>query len=422
MRKLRKLLFVLLFALACHTTLTLHASTVNNDYFVTLGAQMSEITEEKTAVRLIVGLGGENLENVSLEKGFGFKIEVLDADNSVVKTKEINCSSLLTKVTAAKNGVNMEVTAESIHSTYLYALTITNTPAGTKLKVTPYVTTTNDEVVYDTTRVVTVPTEGTTVSVEKLELSIKDKNDFVKMPGEKINNENFTSLAQNVKGNATYTFVKKSGLGELTDNGNGTFNFDPQVAFGGEVVITFTVTDDYQTVSKDITLTYKTVNPEIFDGNKGDKVVNKKGISDLVMTIHTYGKENSSLYYPVVDILLNGESIGEENFGSTNEDRKTYFDLKASYLETLDCGDYEFTVKTLCGEDTFWVTVVDTREVEVNGENNVLYNKDEDTADLSFTLTLYENVVNEDSFTIDVKNVVATNIFSLINADLLLKV
>ena len=203
MRKIRKLLFVLLLALTFHTTLALHASTVNNDIFVGLGAQMSEITEGKTSVRLIAGLG-ENLENVNLENGYGFKIEVLNSSDEVIATKNINCTALLTKVMAATNGVNVEVTAEERGATYLYALTITNTPAGTKLKVTPYVTT--SEVVYDETRVVTVPTDGTNVSVEK----VTENSGVVYEPGRNEEGYDYLTISQleetSAPENGYYTF------------------------------------------------------------------------------------------------------------------------------------------------------------------------------------------------------------------------
>ncbi|MDD4077716.1 MAG: X2-like carbohydrate binding domain-containing protein, partial [Bacilli bacterium] len=96
--------------------------------------------------------------------------------------------------------------------------------------------------------------------------TIKDKTDFIKLPGENIVGEDFTGLAVNTVGDLSYAYSLKSGNGILTDHDNGTFSYTPAVISPGEVIITFTVTDSYGlSVRKDIVLTYKPVNPYIYD-------------------------------------------------------------------------------------------------------------------------------------------------------------
>jgi len=189
---------------------------------------------------------------------------------------------------------------------------------------------------------------------------IADKTDFIKYPGEAIVDEDFRGLVTNQLGTLAYTITTKVAYESFTDNHDGTFSFTPVSIYAGTVSFTFTATDEYgATASRDITLTYKTVNPYIYDA-AGSKIVNKSTLSeDLVMTVDTSGTEPDTWYFPMQDILLDGVSIGLDNIVFETGGNQYFFSIRKEYLSTLDVGVYTFTLVTAAGTADFIVNIYD---------------------------------------------------------------
>lgn len=233
-----------------------------------------------------------------------------------------------------------------------------------------------------------------TVTVVKNDVPvIGDKTDFVKLPGEKIKNENFTKLVTNKIGEITVSYSLKEGcVGVLTDNANGTFNYNPETVFAGEVFVVVTAADSYGLeASKEIKLTYKAVNPVIRDAF--DKTVElKDDFGDVIMSL---GKVER--YYDIVDILLDDITIGSENYVLKYQGDQNKFSIKADYLKTLSPVTYRFTVKTLAGQGEFEIKVLDTRPVTAD-KNYFEFVKSVTDSDVVAVLTVYHNVVDATSF------------------------
>ena len=230
--------------------------------------------------------------------------------------------------------------------------------------------------------------------------TIREKTDFIKLPGESIENESFKSYVDNLVGALTYTYAlseDSADKGVLTDNGNGKFNFTPSGVYAGTVSIIFTATDEYGlSAQRETSLIYKTVTPKIYDADV--KTVDKKDdFEDLVMTVDTFGKENSSLYYQMADITLDGESIGGQNYVLERNGSKRYFALKANYLRSLAVGKYVFTFHTVVGSAEFSVTVNDTRPVQVDVDK-VFFTLGVTEGNIVVNVTPYANEVTADSF------------------------
>lgn len=255
---------------------------------------------------------------------------------------------------------------------------------------------------------------------------IADKTDFVKLPGETVTAESFKSLVTSAANSLTYSYALKqedADKGTLTDKHDGTFDFVPSGVYAGEVRIEFTVTDNHeQSASKTIALTYKAVNPVIYDA-EGEKVVDKKDdFADVVMTVDTFGTESNTYYFDMTDIRLNGVTIGSDNFvlKSNGEDR--YFSVKASYLASLAPAKYTFTLHTVAGSAPFVIEVKDTREVAVDA-NQFDFVKGETQGNVVVNVTPYANVVTAESFVIDGVTMTETehftyadNTFTLLNS------
>lgn len=233
-----------------------------------------------------------------------------------------------------------------------------------------------------------------TVTVVKNDVPvIGDKTDFVKLPGEVIKNENFTKLVTNKIGEITVSYSLKEGCaGVLTDNANGTFNYNPETVFAGEVFVVVTAVDSYGLeASKEIKLTYKAVNPVIRDAF--DKTVDlKDDFGDVIMSL---GKVER--YYDIVDILLDDTTIGDENYVLKYQGDQNKFSIKADYLKTLSPATYRFTVKTLAGQGEFEIKVLDTRPVTAD-KNYFEFVKSVTDSDVVAVLTVYHNVVDSTSF------------------------
>jgi hypothetical protein len=230
--------------------------------------------------------------------------------------------------------------------------------------------------------------------------TIQEKTDFIKLPGEIISHEDFRALVKNQYGALTYLYEKQSGDGLLTNNPDGSFDFDPEGVFAGEVVIRLTARDEYgiQT-SSDIILTYKAVNPYIYDAG-GNKIVDKaSAFTDVVMTVDTYGIEDSSLYFEMTDITLDEISIGSENYILKTNGNNRLFTVKAEYLNSLEVGVYTFALHTQAGASEFIIEVKDTRPVSVD-QNSFAYILGVDDSDLVVHITPYNNIVTSTSFTI----------------------
>lgn len=234
--------------------------------------------------------------------------------------------------------------------------------------------------------------------------SIADKTDFIKLPGEKIISESFVELVNNKIGTLTLTYALKQGdeaKGTLTDNNDGSFDFVPNGTFAGEVRIELTARDQYGlSANKTITLTYKTVNPVIYDAN-GEKVVDKKDdFGDVVMTVDTFGTESNTYYFDMTDITLDGISIGSENFVLKANGENKYFSVKASYLSSLAPAKYTFTLHTVAGSAPFVIEVRDTRNIEVS-VTHFDFVRGVTADNLVVTVTAYSHTVTADSFVID---------------------
>ncbi len=229
---------------------------------------------------------------------------------------------------------------------------------------------------------------------------IAAKTDFIKMPGETVTNESFAYLVTDSVGTCTYRYELASGGGTLIDHGDGTFDYAPASTFAGEVVITFTVTDSYGAEAvRDITLTYKTVDPVIYDAI-GQKVVDKiDAFGDIVMTVDTYGHESSAYYYEMTDVRLAGLSIGTANYLFKTGADPRLFSIRADYLMTLPTGIHEFTLKTEAGSAVFTIEVRDTRAVEASPAI-LEYTKTVSAADAIFTITPYAHTVGAGDFAI----------------------
>ncbi len=229
---------------------------------------------------------------------------------------------------------------------------------------------------------------------------IADKDDFIKVPGEVIEDESFANLVTNQLGTLSYSYSKVSGQGNLVDNEDGTFSFDPQGNFVGDVVILFVAQDQYGAFAqKPITLCYKVVNPKIYDAD-GAKVVDKKDtFEDVVMTVDTFGEEDSSLYYEMLDIELDNQSIGAENYILKTNNNPRYFSVKADYLRGLSVAVHTFTLFTEAGSATFTIEVKDTRPIEVDIDE-FSFIKTVSNEDLTVTVTPYNNIVDASSFSI----------------------
>lgn len=219
-----------------------------------------------------------------------------------------------------------------------------------------------------------------------------DKPDFIKFPGEAIHGEDFRPLVTDLYGTRAYAVALKTGSGTFVDHGDGTFDFTPAATAPGTVVFTFTVTDAYGAqAARDITLTYKTVNPVIYDADT--KSVDKKdAFGDVVMTVDTFGTESSSLYFEMTGIALAGVPLPLEAYVLKTGGDPRLFSLKAAYLRSLPVGTYVFTLSTTAGSAEFSLDVFDTRPVTVDVAlvNHV---KTVDATDPVITLTLYANVI-----------------------------
>ena len=230
--------------------------------------------------------------------------------------------------------------------------------------------------------------------------TIKDKTDFIKLPGEAVAGENFAGLAINAVGILSYEIDLKSGRGVLTDHGDGTFDFTPDGVYAGVAEILFKVTDSYGLdAEREISLIYKEVNPHIYDAG-GEKSVDKKDyFTDVVMTVDTYGGESDNLYYEMLDILVEGASIGAENYVFNTDESKRHFSIKADYLRSLPVGVHVFTLVTEAGRGDFIIEIKDSRPVEVDGDYFEYIQTV--SGDIAVTVIPHDNDVTSDSFSVD---------------------
>ncbi|MBO4573011.1 MAG: cadherin-like domain-containing protein [Clostridia bacterium] len=191
--------------------------------------------------------------------------------------------------------------------------------------------------------------------------AITPKTDFIKYPGESIKNESFASYVSNNVGGLTLSYAlapASEDKGELTDKGNGKFDFTPNGVYYGDVIIVFTATDEYgASDSCNVVLNFKRIDPVVIDA---DKTFEKGDAEDLRYKVHTYGTEsNTDLYFEMTDILYGTESIGSENYVLKPDGNKKYFALTADYLSGLDLGTYTYTLTTTAGSAEFSVTVTE---------------------------------------------------------------
>jgi hypothetical protein len=277
-------------------------------------------------------------------------------------------------------------------SQYLYEEQTLTIPSVTLDLMTPSAT--------QRIRIVTTGGEAEQTFVLNDAVVIADKNDFIKLPGETIVNENFGLLITNQIGIVTVAYEWLGDKGLFTDHGDGRFSYDPQGVFAGDQSIRMSVTDAYgSTAERTFVLTYKTVNPFVYDAI-GLKLVDKNdAFDDVVMTIDTYGPEVSSLLYPVRSIWLNGEAIEVSNWIYPDQQNNRFLAIKASYLMTLEVGVHAFTVKTDAGEATFTIEVRDTRAISIF-ESFGTYRKTVTERTIGFTITPYQHVISESDFTL----------------------
>ena len=229
------------------------------------------------------------------------------------------------------------------------------------------------------------------------------KTDFIKYPGESIVGESFKSYVSNKIGKLTYSYELAKGYegkGALTDNLNGTFNFTPSGVFYGDIGIVFSAVDEYGAfASEEFTLTYKRIDPVIYDA---DKMTFEKSsdTENVVFTVDTFGKEkNKELYFEMTDILLGNESIGNGSYILKANDDKRKFALKASYLLTQPIGKRKFTLTTTAGSAEFFVKITDSGAITVDKTSVTFIKGDE--SDIKITVNPSNNEVTVDSFTIE---------------------
>ncbi|MBR4721956.1 MAG: hypothetical protein IK053_02755, partial [Muribaculaceae bacterium] len=124
--------------------------------------------------------------------------------------------------------------------------------------------------------------------------AITPKTDFIKYPGESIKNESFASYVSNNVGGLTLSYAlapASEDKGELTDKGNGKFDFTPNGVYYGDVIIVFTATDEYgASDSCNVVLNFKRIDPVVIDA---DKTFEKGDAEDLRYKVHTYGTESN---------------------------------------------------------------------------------------------------------------------------------
>lgn len=249
-----------------------------------------------------------------------------------------------------------------------------------------------------TLKVKTVGGEASYAFIVNDKITLLPKTDFIKFPGEVVVNENFHPYIVNQVGQTTVEFILESGEGGLVDHGNGTFDFTPNAVYAGVVLITMKVQDEYaQVAEKTYELTYKTVNPIIYDAI-GLKVVNKAtSFGSVIMTVDTFGSETNQLYFEMVRVELNDHILtnAEAIFKVQNNPR--LFAIDKDYLFSLPVGLHTFTLYTTAGRAIFTIEVRDTRAIAVS-QNAFVYRKTVSTEAISFQVTPYEHLVTSSSF------------------------
>ncbi|MCK9537343.1 MAG: hypothetical protein M0R05_07190, partial [Bacilli bacterium] len=126
----------------------------------------------------------------------------------------------------------------------------------------------------------------------------------------------------------------------------------------------------------------------------------KDDFNDVVMTVDTFGRENSELYYEMVNILLNGETIGSDNYIFNTVGNKRYFSIKSEYLQDLPVGIYPFTLVTVAGTADFIIEIKDTRDIAVS-HNYFEHTLTVSESDIIIIITTFNHVVECDSFSIE---------------------
>ncbi|MCK7484312.1 MAG: hypothetical protein MZU97_01215 [Bacillus subtilis] len=250
---------------------------------------------------------------------------------------------------------------------------------------------------------------------------ITPKLDFIKLPGEAVVNEDFRGLVQNAVGTLTYQINLKTGSGTFTDHQNGRFSFTQEAVRSEVLVLTLSVVDQYGlAASRDIELTYKTVNPIVYDAI-GQKIVDKiNAFGDVVMTVDTFGVESSSLYYSMIDVSLLGQSIGSSHWVFNVGGNNRMFSIKAAYLRSLPVGIHTFTLTTQAGSANFTIEVKDSRPVTADQALYIVRQIPE-VGDLAIAIQPYEHVLTPASFTIEGIGFAFSVDYDFINNSLILR-
>ncbi|MFA5005886.1 MAG: cadherin-like domain-containing protein [Candidatus Izemoplasmatales bacterium] len=202
--------------------------------------------------------------------------------------------------------------------------------------------------------------------------TISAKDDFIKYPGEAISGEDWTGLVNDAIGALAVRYLLVSGDGVFTDRLDGSFDYVPDGIGSGTAVIRITATDEYGAfASRDVTLTYKTVDPSPIP----DQAFDLDAPADVTFAVDKNGAE------PVVFacdlVIVTGHGIDPYDY--VLDDEFDTVTIKADYLSTLAFGTYEFLLTTTAGERAFSVAVSAHPTAEIVGTGILLKG---DTADL----------------------------------------